>query len=58
MRNDLEQKHDDELWAMWGNYITAAGRIKKEIDRRQRITTYKLRVYNVEKRNQTPPKEA
>ncbi|MBL1264524.1 hypothetical protein [Candidatus Methylomicrobium oryzae] len=41
MTNDLEKKHEEELWAMWGNYITAAGRIKKEIDRRQRIPPFK-----------------
>jgi hypothetical protein len=57
MTNDLEKKHEEELWAMWGNYITAAGRIKKEIDRRQQ-TRHKLNVYDVEKRTPTPPKEA
>jgi hypothetical protein len=39
--NDLERKHDDELWTMWGNYITAEGRVKREIDRRQRTTPFK-----------------
>jgi hypothetical protein len=41
MTEDLKPKSDDELWAMWGNYITAAGRIKREIDRRQRTTAFK-----------------
>jgi hypothetical protein len=35
MNEDLKQKPDDELWTMWSHYITAAGRIKREIDRRQ-----------------------
>jgi hypothetical protein len=35
MNEDLKQKPDDELWTMWGAYISAAGRIKREIDRRK-----------------------
>jgi hypothetical protein len=46
MTEDLKQKPDDELWTMWSNYISAAGRIKKEIDRRQRPTPAKRPVYN------------
>jgi hypothetical protein len=42
MNEDLKQKPDDELWTMWGAYISAAGRIKREIDRRQNAPRLKL----------------
>ncbi|MEC4749078.1 hypothetical protein [Methylomicrobium sp. Wu6] len=43
MTNNIEQKSDEELWVAWGAYITAAGRIKKEIDRRQGETPFNRR---------------
>lgn len=42
MSEDLKKMNDEELWTRWQNYITAAGRVKKELDRWQQAPITKF----------------